>query len=278
MKNLIALLLLCSFVATTSFGQIQTPAPSPLAKVTQNVGLAEITIEYSRPGVKDRTIFGDLVPYGEFWRTGANATTKITFSEDVSIAGKDLKKGTYSLFSFPGKSKWDVIFSTSMSLPGGSGYDASKEAVRVTLPSSQLDQLVETFTINVGNIRNNSATIDLTWENTQVSIPVSLDTDAKVFASIDQVMAGPSAGDYYAAASYYLATGKDLEKAHKWVSKAVEMGNGSQFWIMHTKAKIEAKLGKKEEAIKTAKMSIEAAKAAGNAQYVKFNEDLIDAL
>lgn len=278
MKNVFAILFLCATFVTGSMAQIATPAASPLAKVTQNVGLAEVTIEYSRPGVKDRTIFGDLIPYGEFWRTGANATTKVTFSEDVMIAGKELKKGTYSLFSFPNKKQWDVIFSTSMSLPGGSGYDSSNEAVRVTLPVTELDQMVETFTINVGNLRNNSATIDISWENTGVSIPLALDTDSKVFASIDKAMSGPSANDYYAAASYYFDNGKDLKKAHEWVSKAVAMGDGSQFWMIHTKAKIEAALGKKAEAIKSANMSIKAAKAAGNNQYVMFNEKLIKSL
>lgn len=278
MKKLLCVLVFFAFVFTGINAQIQTPAPSPMSKVSQNVGLTEIEIEYSRPGVKGRTIFGELVPYNSFWRTGANATTKITFSDDVMIAGKDLKAGTYSLFTYPGMDEWTVIFSNSMQLPGGDGYDKSNDAVRVMIQPEPLEKTVETFTINVANVRNNTATIDLSWENTRVSIPVSLNTDEKVFASIEQVMSGPSAGDYHAAASYYLEAGKELEKAHKWITKAVEMGNGSQFWVIHAKAKIEAELGKKDEAIKTANQSIKAAKAAGNDHYVMLNEKLIESL
>lgn len=258
--------------------QIQAPAPSPSSTLKQTVGLTDIEINYSRPGVKDRTIFGEIVPYNQFWRTGANAPTTVSFSDDVMIGGKNIKKGSYSLFTIPGKSSWTVIFSNSTSLPGAGGYNKSNDAARLQVVPETLADKVETLTINVANIRNNTATIDLAWENTRVSIPISLNTDEKVFASIEQVMNGPTAGDYYSAAGYYLSAGKDLKQAREWAAKAVEMTGGKQPWVSHTKALIEVELGLKTEAIKTAKASIDAAKAMKNDHYVMLNEKLIEKL
>ena len=281
MRNFIYLLLtvcICAVSLHSLKAQVQAPAPSPTATLKQDVGLTDIEINYSRPGVKDRDIFGALVPYGQLWRTGANATTKISFSDDVMIGGKTLKKGKYSLFTYPGEDEWTVIFSNAMSLPGNDGYDKNNDAVRLQVKPESLAHNVETFTIDVNNIRNNTATIDLSWENTLVSIPVSLNTDEKVFASIDQTMDGPSANDYFAASSYYLGAGKDLDQAHKWAAKAVEMTDAKYPWIIYNKARIEAELGKKSEAIKTAEMAIKAAKAMNNDHYVMLNEELIKEL
>ncbi|MBY5957685.1 DUF2911 domain-containing protein [Membranicola marinus] len=281
MKNLFYLMLMtciCIFTAHPLTAQVQAPSASPTATLKQDVGLTDIEITYSRPGVKNRTIFGELVPYDQFWRTGANATTKVSFGDDVMIGGKQLKKGTYSLFTYPGEKEWTVIFSHAMNLPGADGYDKSNDAARIQIKPETLPHKVETFTIGVGNIRNNTATIDLSWENTRVSIPVSLNTDEKVFASIDQVMNGPSSGDYYTASGYYLATGKNLEQAHEWASKAVEMTDAKFPWFIYNKAQIEAELGKKDEAEKTAKQGISAAKAMGNDHYVMLHEKLIEKL
>jgi len=269
---------LCAVSIHSLDAQVQAPSPSPTATLKQEVGLIDIEINYSRPGVKDRTIFGELVPYGEFWRTGANASTKVSFSGDVMIGGKELKKGEYSLFTYPGENEWTVIFSNSMSLPGPEGYNKSNDAVRLQVKPETLANKVETFTIDVNNIRNNTATIDLSWENTRVSIPVSLNTDEKVFASIDQVMNGPTANDYYAASSYYLSVGKDLNQAHKWATKAVEMTDAKFPWIIYNKAQIEAELGQKDQAIKTAQQAIAAAKAMKNDHYIMLNEKLIKEL
>lgn len=281
MKNYLCLFLsacICAFSLHSLEAQIQTPQASPTATLTQKVGLTEIEITYSRPGVKDRTIFGDLVPYDQFWRTGANAPTRVTFADDVMIGGKDLEAGSYSLFTYPGEDQWTIIFSNATSLPGADGYDESQDALRLEITPSELEHKVETFTIDVNNIRNNTATIDLIWENTIVSIPVSLNTDEAVFASIEQMMNGPSGNDYHAAASYYLTAGKDLEKALTWATKAVEMTDAEYPWIIYNKAQIEAELGKKEEAIKSAKQAITAAKAMNNDHYVTLNEKLIKEL
>lgn len=281
MRNFFYLMFLaciCALSVHSLEAQVQAPSPSPTATLNQNVGLTDIEIVYSRPGVKDRTIFGDLLPYDQFWRTGANETTKVSFDDDVMIGGKKLEKGIYSLFTYPGKDEWTVIFSNAMSLPDASGYNKSNDAVRLQIKPESLPNKVETFTIDVNNIRNNTCTIDLSWENTRVSIPVSLNTDEKVFASIDKAMNGPTGNDYYAASSYYLSVGKDLEQAHKWATKAVEMTDAKFPWIIYNKAQIESELGKKEEAIKTAKQAITAAKAMKNDYYVMLNEKLIKEL
>ncbi len=269
---------LCALSVHSLDAQVQAPSPSPTSTLKQEVGLIDITINYSRPGVKDRTIFGELVPYGEVWRTGANSTTTVSFSGDVMIGGKNLKQGEYSLFTYPGKNDWTIIFSNSMTSPDANGYDKSNEAVRLQVKPETLDKKVETFTIDVNNIRNNTATIDLSWENTRVSIPISLNTDEKVFASIDQVMNGPTANDYYAASTYYLTAGKDLNQAHKWATKAVEMTNAKFPWIIYNKAQIEAELGQKDQAVKTAQQGVSAAKAMKNDHYVMLNENLIKEL
>lgn len=265
--NSIFIAIMCAMAVYTVDAQIQAPAASPASTLKQKVGLVDIEIDYSRPGMKDRKIFGAMLPYDQEWRTGANAPTTISFSDDVMIGGQKLPKGQYVLTSIPGEENWTIIFKNQGS-----------ETIRLQVKSEKLNDPVETFTINVANIRNNTATIDLEWENTRVSIPVSLNTDEKVFASIKSVMDGPSANDYHTAAGYYLSAGKDLNQAREWAEKAIEMTGGNFFWMIHTKAVIEAELGMKEEAIKSAEASIKAAKASGDTHYVLLNEKLIEEL
>lgn len=256
------------------FAQINTPAPSPFASFEQVVGLTTISMEYSRPGVKGRTVFGELVPYGKIWRTGANQSTKITFSDDVKLAGKDVEAGTYGIYSIPGESEWTVMLYTDLSLGGHvSEYDEEKEYVRFTVESQDFPGPVESLTFMVGNISDNSASIYLIWENTMISIPVEVAVDEAVMAQIDQVMAGPSAGDYYQAAVYYYNTDRDMEQALEWIDMALE--GGERYWIVTWKARILGKMGNYDDAIATAEHAKKMADEAGNADYVKINSDLI---
>lgn len=266
--SLVALL----FLGTMAMAQIKTPAASPLAKVSQNVGLIDIDIEYSRPSMKGRTIFGGLVPYNELWRTGANTSTKVEFSGDVKVAGKDLKKGKYALYTIPGEKQWTIIFHNNITHHGIDGYDEAEDAIRFTAPAMVSDIPVETFTIEVANIRNDGADIEIAWDDTRVLIPVFTYTDKEVFASIDRAMAGPSANDYLAAAGYYAETGKDLDKALEWYNKGIDMG-GEKFWILRRKALLQAQMGDKKGAIATAKRSLELATEAGNKDYVRMNKE-----
>ena len=275
MKKLALIALLAGFMMTAE-AQVKTPAPSPSSKVHQTVGLTDISVEYSRPSVKGRTIFGGLVPYNQLWRTGANGSTDIEFSEDVMFGGMSVPAGKYSIYTYPGMDSWKVLLYTDTDIWGSPGddFDQSKVAAEVEAETMETGQQVESFTIGFDHLRNNSAHLTLAWDNTMVAVPIEVDTKSAVKASIDKVFSGPSANDYHSAASYYLEEGMDLEQAHKWSSKAVEM-NPRAFWMMKVKSEIEAEMGKYDMAIATAKKSKAAAETAGNAQYVGYNEDNI---
>ncbi|MDX1683621.1 MAG: DUF2911 domain-containing protein [Saprospiraceae bacterium] len=255
--------------------QVEVPAPSPLAKLEQKVGLTEVTVEYSRPGVKNRKVFGKLVPYGEMWRTGANASTKVTFSNDVVVEGNKLEKGSYALFTIPGEIDWEVIFYTDTETWGvPREYDESKEAARFTVTSEELPWTIETMLIDVGNLRDASATLTLYWESIMVPIDIQFGTDAMVQEKIETVLAGPSGRDYYLAARYYFANDKDINQAKEWIEIANE--KDPKFWQLRLESLIHAKDGDYTSAIKTAKESKEMAMEAGNENYVRMNEASIE--
>ena len=273
MKKLLLLLLAFTTVYAVN-AQIETPAPSPSSKVEQMVGLTTVNLDYSRPGVKERTVFGNLVPYGKLWRTGANARTKITFSNDVTVDGKELKAGTYAIFSIPQADSWEVIFYTEY---GGGGapaeLDESKVAARVNAKVYPIPFSVESFTIDINNLTNSSATLEFIWEKTYVAVPFTVPTDKAVTAAINSALSGPGFSDYYAAATYYLSEGKDIAKAKEWIDKAMSMTDAPQFWQLRQQSLIYAKAGDKKGAISAAKKSLAAAEKAGNADYVKMNKD-----
>lgn len=272
--------LLTLFVAilglSTIHAQLETPAASPSAKFVQEVGLTTITVEYSRPSMKDRTIYGNLVPMDKMWRTGANKNTTIEFSTDVKVGGKDLKAGTYSIFTKPMKGSWEVYFYTDTNNWGvPREWDDSKVAAKASAKSFDLPVSMETFLITVGTITNNSADLQFIWENTMAALEIEVPTRSMVQKNIDKVMAGPSDSDYYSAASYYLSEKTNLETALDYVNKSIEMSSEEQFWVYRRKALILAELGKYKEAVKTAKKSLELATAAGNDGYVKMNKESI---
>lgn len=272
MKKMLVLFLAGTLVQ--AFGQISTPAPSPLCKLEQKLGLGTLTIEYSRPGKKDRIVFGDLIPFGKTWRTGANAATKISFSDDVKFGGVNVPKGTYALFSIPGESSWDIMLYSDANVSGvPQDYDVKKEVAHIKVTPELIPYTMETFLIDINDIRNESATLNLIWETTLVPIKLQFDTDSKVMASIDKVMAGPSSNDYYNAARYYYDTHKDVNKAYEWAHKANDMA--PTFWKLRLEALILANMGRKEDAIAIAQKSKAMAIEAGNDEYVKMNEESI---
>ena len=269
-------LVLFVFVALLSISmeaQLQTPQPSPSSKLKQTVGLTEVKVEYSRPSMRGRAIFGNLVPYDALWRTGANKNTTITFSDDVVVQGKELKAGSYAIFTKPGEAVWEVIFYSDTNNWGTPrNWDASKVAATVKTEVYPIPMPIETFTITIDDMHNNGATLGIMWEKAYVGVKFEVPTSAKATKSIESVMAGPGANEYYAAASYYLDEGKDLEKAKEWIDKAVSM-NEKGFWMMRKQSLIYAKLGDKKGAIEAAKKSMAVAEEAGNADYVKLNKD-----
>lgn len=259
--------------------QIETPAPSPLAKFSQKVGLTDVSIEYSRPSMKGRKVYGDLVPFGALWRTGANMATKFTFSDDVKIGGKDLKAGTYALFTIPGKDEWTVIFNTNYNQGGTGNYKESEDVLRIKVQPVTMDVTVETFMILLDNVKANSALINIVWENTVVPVPLEVSIDARVEASIQKTLnPSPSANDYYAAAVYYREAGKDLNQALSWINECIkihEAANRNVFWVYRQKSLIEADMKNYKGAVKTAQLSLEKAKEANNQDYIKMNNESI---
>ena len=255
--------------------QLETPQPSPLSKLEQKVGLTDITIEYSRPGVKGRKIFGGLEAYGTVWRTGANANTTIEFSDDVTIGDGTLKAGKYAIFTKLQEKTWEVMFYTDTNNWGvPQEWDASKVAASMKVEVMEIPFNVETFTIDINNITNNGGTIDMIWEKSYVAVPFGVPTGATVSASIDKMMAGPSANDYYSAAQYTLTTNENLDKAMEWIDKAVDMTKEQpRYWYLRQQSLIHAANGDKKGAIAAAKASLEGAKKAGNNGYVKMNTD-----
>ncbi|AWI26661.1 DUF2911 domain-containing protein [Flavobacterium pallidum] len=272
-KLFIVATLLCVTYLTA---QVKTPAPSPKAHVEQVVGLTDVTVDYSRPGVKGRTIFGDLVPFGKLWRTGANANTTINFSEDVVIDGKTLKKGKYALYTTPKADNWDVIFYSSTDNWGTpETWDESKVALKTNVKPEMLNRNVESFTIGINGLDNNYGMLEISWEKTVAAVKFEVPTRKTATESIKKALAGPSADDYFSSAQYYFQSGDDMKVALEYVNKALEMKQPNPFWYTRLKSLIQAKLGDKKGAIETAKISLAAAEAAKNADYVKMNKDSI---
>ena len=272
-KFLLLLPMLLISAAISLNAQVKTPAPSPSCKIEQKVGLTDVTIEYSRPGIKDREIFGGLVQYGEVWRTGANAATQITFSTDVKVNGNDLKAGKYVILTIPNPDSWEVHFYEHSSNRWSTYIkdDAAEPAARFNAQAFEFPGKVESFMIVLDNLRNSSADLWILWDKTSVALQLEVPTDDAVEKSIAATMDGPSGNDYYSAAVYYLQEGKDLNQALKWINTSLEK-NGDRFWMLRQKSLIQAGLGDKSGALETAKKSLEMATEAGNNDYVRMNE------
>lgn len=276
MKRLLLVFCAAVLVFNLSAQQLRTPSPSPGQTIRQDFGLSFIELSYSRPGVKGRKIFGDVRPYNVIWRTGANGATTLTFGDDVSIGGTSIKAGKYGLLTIPDKENWTVIITKQLDVTSPDAYKKENDVVRLSVKPLQLREPVETFSIQFANVKPNSCDLQLAWENTLVSFPITTDIDTKVTAQINEVM-NKDNRPYFNAAMYYLDNGKDLNQALAWFNKALEQ-NPKAFFIIYQKASCLAKLGRKEEAKKTALEGIAAAKEAKNDDYVALNEKLIASL
>lgn len=271
-----------SMVALLSVGissaQVKTPNSSPKSTVNQVVGLTEIDVNYSRPSVKGRTIFGDLVPYGKIWRTGANAATTIEFSTPVTFGNTEVKAGKYALYSIPEAHQWKVFLYADNNLWGepGKNYDASKVVAETIVKPQTVNYKTETFSIGFDDIKNNDANIVLAWDNVLVKVPFKVNTRTAVLESITKTMNGPSAADYQRAAMYYYEENIDMDKALAWASKAAEL-NPNAYWVLKLKADVQAAKKDYKNAVKTAELALEAAKKAGNEGYAKTLQENISA-
>ncbi len=249
---------------------LKVPIPSPLQKVSQQFALTNIDIEYSRPSVKGRVIFSDLVPYGKMWRTGANASTKVTFGSDVKVNDKDLTAGTYALYTIPGQNEWQIIFYSDLTMGTNfEKYNKKDAAAILTVPVEKSSNIIETFTIQVENITTTSANMTLSWENSIVSVSVTTEIDAEVMTGIEKAMKDNR--PYYQASVYYLENDKDLNQAYEWAVKAAEQ-NPNAYWIALHKATLEFKTGKYKDAIASANKVIS---MTSDQNYVKAAKEII---
>lgn len=256
-----------------SEAQLKTPAPSPVQNLRQDFGLGTIELSYSRPGVRGRKVYGDLLPYGQVWRTGANSATTISFTDEVIVGGKKVPAGKYGLLTIPGAKQWIVILSKQTNVTSPADYNAEQDVVRVNLSTTKSKTATETFTLSIQDIKPTSCNLVMSWEKRSFSLPIQTEIEGKIMASIETAMKTEKP-PYYNAAMYYMDNGKDLNQALAWFDKAVE-SNPTAFWIHYQRANCLAKLGKKAEAIAGAEKSKQLATEAKNGDYVKLNEKLL---
>jgi hypothetical protein len=274
-RKLIACGLFC-FAATIGNAQtLKTPLPSPTQTIKQDFGVGSIELSYSRPGMKGRKIFGDLVPFGKVWRTGANSATTLTFSDTVSIGGTKVAPGKYGLVTIPDKDQWTVIVTKQLDATSPASYKQDQDVVRVNVKPASTKDSYESFTMQFANVKSKSTDLQMMWENTMVAVPISTEFDSRIMADIEKAMR--DSRPYFAAGMYYLDNGKDLNQALTWFDKAIEQ-NPKAYWVYHQKANALAKQGKKQEAKEAAQKSMELAKTDSNDDYVKLNEKLLQSL
>lgn len=276
MKKIFLLAAFSTMICFAGAQQLKTPAASPSQTVKQEFGLSAVELSYSRPAVKGRTIFGDLVPYGKVWRTGANAATTISFGDDVTFGGKKIPAGKYGLLTIPNASEWTVILTKQLNVTSPSAYQEDQDVARVKINAVDLPFPLESFLISFDNILPSSMDMIIGWDRTVVIVPITTDVATKINAQISS-LEGKENFPYFAAAAYYLENGKDLNKALGWFNKATEK-EPDAFWIWHQKAKCLAKLGKKKEAVAAANKSTALAATAQNEDYVTLNKKLLATL
>lgn len=274
----ITLLTVALAVTSLTFSQVKMADLSPRTTIKQKVGLTDLTLEYSRPSVRDRVIFGNEVPYGEIWRTGANMNSTLEFSSNVSFAGKEIDAGKYAVYVKPEETMW-VIYFYSETDNGGVPDDWSSEKVvaEVILPVTIATTKQETFSISFENLKVDGADLQFAWENVVVNLPITVPSKEMSMVSIEKTMAGPTDRDYYSAASFYLEEKIELEKARMYITKAVEMRGPEAFWYTRKKALIEYELGDIPAAINSAELSLAEAKKANYGAYIKMNEESLEA-
>jgi len=243
----------------------ETPRPSPNATVSQTVGVTHITIDYSSPGVKDRTIWGELVPFGEVWRTGANEVTSITFDDPVKINGNELPAGTYGIHTIPGETEWEIIFSKDTEIDAGSNYDPEKDALRIKVKPEEapfVERMIFIFT----NTTDNKTTANLWWEKLRVPFDIEVNTQELVLAKANEILSwAPS----FQAASYSLDNDVNLEDGMRWIEASILFDE--VYWNTKVKAQLQNKLDMKSEAIATMEKAIELGAKMENAPF-DYNE------
>ena len=272
MKQLISVicLLLCFNLC---YGQrLKTPTLSPFSKISQQVGLTDVTLEYSRPSAKGRIVFGELVPFDQVWRTGANAATKITFKEVAKIGGETIQPGEYAIYTIPGENRWVIIIHSNTSLRSiaGGAYKASNDVFRFEIVPKKTNY-VETFTCQFSQVKTNALMLDIVWENTLISIPIEVEVDKKIESQMLHFMKTPDNiphRTYFEAAQYYSNNNKDLNDALSFIDSALDK-SPENFRYGLLKAKILAKMNNYKNALVVIKAANMWAKNKNNANYIE---------
>jgi len=273
---------------TTQFSvALRSPAPhldfpqaSPTESIKVRVGVTDIGIAYSRPSSKGRVMLGGNNPYGVVWRTGANSATRVSFSTAVTLQGSHVDEGTYELFTIPGVDEWTIILQKASDQWGAYTYDPKNDVLRVTAKPEALAEPVETFAIDINDVRADSATLDLTWEKTRVPVAIGLDVVGVMVPKIEAAMAAPGNKPYDQAALFYLDHNLDLDKASAWLDAAIAE-HPDTFYLLYHKARVLAAKGDKAGAEAAARKSIEVvSKSSGpeKDEYIRLNEALIAGL
>lgn len=279
MKNILSTILLCTAIWIGN-AQVTVPAASVHETTKTTVGLTEVSLDYSRPSKRDRVVFGNVVPYGKLWRTGANANTTIKFSDDVKIDGQMIEAGKYAIFTIPNEDQWEVFFYNETDNWGNQvQWNDKKVAAKTTVKTHSLNTTQETFSISLDNITNDSAMLTFAWDDVMAAVKFEVPTDRKAMASIEKTMkASPKAQDYLSAANYYYATDRDIKQAKEWIDLGIKMLDKPAFYQLHAQALIHAKAGDKKSAMKIAEKSLLASKMAKDGAYIRMNKELIEQL
>jgi hypothetical protein len=276
LNKIIAVFTVCLASCAVVVAQVKMPSPSPKQIIKQEFGIGSIEVMYSRPAAKGRKVFGDLVPYGKLWRTGANEATQIIITEPLEIGGRKLDTGTYVIYTIPGTESWEIILNKGLRNWGTDGYKESEDVVRFKIVPVKLKEHVESFTIQIAAVKPESCALQLLWEKTMISIPVIASYKDKLRQQLEAALQSEKK-PYWQAAQFYTEYDKNLPKALEYATKAYEE-NPSAYWVLLYKANIQKDMGDVAGAIASAQKSLALAKAAGNADYVRMNEKLIKEL
>ncbi|HKG67671.1 MAG TPA: DUF2911 domain-containing protein [Segetibacter sp.] len=279
MKKLLIIGFIAVQLSTAVQAQVSMPPPSPTQTILQDFGMGKIELTYSRPGIKGRQLFGqntELVPLGKPWRTGANAPTKIRFTDNVTIGGKTLDTGSYVIYTIPNQSQWDVVLSKGNAYPGAEGFKESDDVVRFKAPVATLQDKLETFTMEFANVKSESCELHLMWGNTDVSVPITTNTKDRIRTQLEAALQGDKK-PYYEAAFFYYDYDKNYPKALENINKAIAE-NPKAYYMFFQKARIQKDMGDKAGAKASAMKTIELAKEAKNADYENFANQLLKQL
>lgn len=258
--------------------QVEYLRLSPAQKMVQRVGATDVTIEFSRPQMKDRKIFGGLVPFGQLWRTGANENTTIAFDHRVRIGEIEVEAGKYALMTKPMRDQWEIYFyTTTNNLDVPNPIDSTRLIYLTTVLSQQLEIAEKTLVINLYNISETSAELGISWENTGVRIPIAFYTREAMEKQIEKEFK-QNIFDYSITASYYSQRGIKLEKAKQLQELAMNLKDQTSAWDYHSYGMILQQLGKREEAIKNLQLSLKMAKESQNDYLIKENEKMLNGL